>query len=136
MLDRDELVPELAHLIEGAIEDTTEPRRRLRLPAASDARQLREARLCLGAQRSRAVAGAVDERPRELLIEERKRQMIGRELRVAGAARELLCSGDRLLRLQGELLKIHVCFVGARLSRPYDLLAGCFVGRYRTTSRL
>ena len=56
VLDRDELVAELAHLVEGAVEDAAEPRRRLRLPAAGDGRQLRETRLRLGAQRSRAVA--------------------------------------------------------------------------------
>ena len=108
VLDRDELVAELAHLVEGAVEDAAEPRRRLRLPAAGDARQLREARLRLGAQRSRAVAGAVDERPRELLVEERERQMVGRELGIAGAARELLRGGDRLLALECQLLKVHV----------------------------
>ena len=126
VLDRDELVAELAHLVEGAVEHAAEPRRRLRLPAARDGRQLREPRLCLGAQRSRAVAGAVDERPRKLLVEERKRQMVGRELGIAGAARELLRAGDGLLALECQLLKVHVIS-----SEP-----GACAGRYSTTSRL
>ena len=52
MLDGDELVAELAHLVERTVEDTAEPCRRLRLAAARDGRQLRESRLRLGAQRS------------------------------------------------------------------------------------
>ena len=126
VLDRDELVAELAHLIEGAVEDAAEPRGCLRLPAARDGGQLRESRLRLGAKRSRAIAGTVDERPGELLVEERKRQMVRRELGIAGAARKLLRGGDRLLALECQLLKVHVSS-----SEP-----GAPAGRYSTTSRL
>ena len=108
VLDRDEFVAELAHLIEGAVQDAAEPCRRLRLSATGDGWQLRASRLRFGAQGSRAVAGAIDERARELLLEERKRQMVGRELGVAGTARELLRSGDRLLALECQFLNVHV----------------------------
>jgi hypothetical protein len=63
------------------------------------------------------VARALDERSRELLVEERDRQVVGRQLGVACAARELLRTGDGLLRLQGQPVEIHQI-----------LRAGCFAG--------
>ncbi len=74
MLDRDELVAELAHRVERAVEHAAERGRRLRLPAARDGRQLPQPRLGLGAQRAGAVARTIDERARELLVEERERR--------------------------------------------------------------
>ena len=108
MLHRDELVAELPHLVERPVEDATDRRRRLRLSAARDRRQLTHARLRLRAQRRGAVPGTVDERPRQLLLEERDRQVVGRELRVARAPRELLGARDRFLRLERQLVEVHV----------------------------
>ena len=101
-------------------------RRRLRLSAARDGRQLTHARLRLRAQRRGAVPGTVDERPRQLLLEERDRQVVGRELRVARAPRELLGARDRFLRLERQLVEVHV----TPSSRDADSR------RYRTSSRL
>ena len=109
VLDRDELVTELAHLVERGVEDAAEARRRLRLRAASGhGRELPDARLGLGAKRRGAVAGTVDEGARQLLVEERQREMVGRELGIARAPRELLRGGDRLLALECQLLEVHV----------------------------
>ena len=94
------------------VEHAAEPRRRLRLTAARHGRQLPQSRLRLRAELARPVAGAIDERPRQLLVEERDRQVVGRELGVAGAARELLRRGDRLLALQCQLLEVHVISSG------------------------
>ena len=98
VLDRDELVAELPHLVERAVEGAGEACGGLRLAAAGHGRQLTEARLGLGAQRVGAVSGAIDERARQLLVEQRDHQVVRRQLGVAGAPRDLLSGGDRLLR--------------------------------------
>ena len=116
VLDRDELVVELPHLVGCAVEHAGESRRGLRLPAPRDGRQLPHACFGLGTQRAGAVARTVDERPRELLVEQRDREVIRRELRIARAPRELLRRGDGLLRLQRELLKVHVISSGPDVS--------------------
>jgi hypothetical protein len=113
VLHRDELITELAHLVERAIENAAEPRGRLRLTAARDRGQLTKAGFRLCTKLAGAVAGAVHECPRQLLVEEGDDEMVGSELRVAGPPRELLCGSDGLLRFQRELLKVHVLRVGA-----------------------
>ena len=108
MLDGGELVAELAHLLERAVEHAPERGGRLGLHvAAGDARLVAETRLRLGAQLAGAVAGAVDERARQLLVEQREREVVGRELGVAHPAREVLRGRDGLLGLERELLEIH-----------------------------
>ena len=53
------------------------------------------------------AAGALGERPREFLVEQCEQEVLGIDLGVAAAARELLRGGDRLLRLDGQLVEVH-----------------------------
>src|SRR5262245_23947413 len=108
MLDRHELVVELPHLVEGGIEDSAQTCRRLRLRATRYGWQLADPSLGLCTERRRAIAGAIDERPWELLIEQCDRQMVGRELGVARTPGELLGRSHRFLALERQLLKVHV----------------------------
>ena len=57
-------------------------------------------------------ARSLDERPRELLVEQREHEVLGIDLGVAAAARQLLRGADRLLRLDGQPVEVHVLFVG------------------------
>ena len=110
VLDRGELVAERAHLVEGLVEDARERGGCPRLRAASPdtVGRLRSRASASARSSARAVPGAIDERPRQLLVEERDRQVIGRQLGIAGAARELLRGRDRFLALQCQLVEIHV----------------------------
>ena len=85
VLDRDEVVAERPRLVEGLVEHAAERCAGLRLGAAGDRRLLPEAGLGLAAQRLRARAGALDDRPRQLLVEKRDRQVVGRQLGIARA---------------------------------------------------
>ncbi len=114
MLGRDELVLEPAHLLLGLVQDLRERGRHARLLlAALDGRLLHKRGLGLLAYVGRRDAGALDERPRELLVEKRERQVLGPDLGIAVAARELLRGRDRLLRLEGQLVEVHL-FSGLR----------------------
>jgi hypothetical protein len=109
MFDGDVLVPERAHLVERLVEHAVQACRNLRLDVPARHRGLlAEPRLGFGAQVGGAVSGAVDERARQLLVEKRNRQMIRCQLGVAATASQLLRRRDSLLRLDGELLEIHV----------------------------
>ena len=74
VLDRDELVSELPHLVERRVEHAAE---RVPTPAAAPPPETvgswRESRLGFGAKGRGAVAGTIDERARQLLVEERQR---------------------------------------------------------------
>jgi len=71
--------------------------------APSMARLLCEACVGLGAERARVR----HELPRQLLVEQREQQVLGIELWVARPARQLLCCGDCLLGLDGQLVEVH-----------------------------
>ncbi len=105
MLRSDVLVLELLRLVEGPVEHLRERRRHGRLLLrALDARLLRQRRLGLRAQRLRVG----NELARQFLVEEREEEMLGIELGVAVPARHLLRRGDGLLRLDRELVEIHL----------------------------
>ena len=113
VLGRDVVVLELARLLEGGVEDARERGAgRGLLRGAVDRRLRAQLRRRLGAERGRIGHELLD----ELLVEQRQQQMLGVELGVAGAARELLRCGDRLLALDRQLVEIH-----------QFLVAGCWV---------
>src|SRR5581483_5410402 len=100
MLGRDELVLELLPLAVGAVEQARERRGRRRLlRAALHGRKRSELALRFGAQ-----AAPVRE---ELLVEQREQQVVGRQLGVAASQGEALRGGDRLLRLDRQLVEVH-----------------------------
>ena len=107
VLGRDVVVLELAPLVVGAVEHPRERRRDVRLllrrPARSAARRASAPpRRAARASRRRAPGRAA-------------RAAGGRgDLGVAAPARELLRGGDRLLRLDGQPVEIHVCSVLVR----------------------
>ena len=68
------------------------------LRGALHGRLLRELGLALGPQRVDRHAGALDERPRQLLVEQREAEVLGVDLGVAAPARELLRGGDGFSR--------------------------------------
>ena len=104
VLGRDVVVLELLRLVRRAVEHLRERGRRAGLLLdALAARLLRERSLGLGAQRLRVR----DEGLRQVLVEEREQQVLGVELGVAEPARALLRRGDRLLRLDGQLVEVH-----------------------------
>ena len=78
-----------------------EPNPKLRDIAASRAAALP------GAEFVDGVAGALDERPRQLLVEEGDAEMLGVDLGIAATTGELHRRGDRFLRLQRQLLEVH-----------------------------
>ena len=127
-----------ARISSNALSSTREKaarRPRLRR-VARDRRQVAQPRLRLGAQLGGAVAGAVDERPRQLLVEERDRQVVGRELGIAAAARELLRGRDGLLGLERQLVEVHaITPVTSVLERLPPGRGACAGGR-ATSSRL
>ena len=57
--------------------------------------------------RAAELSGRSDERARQILVEQREQQVLGVELGVAEAARALLRGGDRLLRLDRQLVEVH-----------------------------
>ena len=109
VLDRDELVVELARLVEGVVERLAERRRP---PAAAafaprDGRQRPQARLGLGAHASRVGARALQQRARQLLLEQRHGEVVAGQLGVAQPPRQLLRGGDGLAGLDRQLVEIH-----------------------------
>jgi hypothetical protein len=108
MLDRDVLVAELLHFVEGPVEHARQARRHLRLRGhARHGRLLREPRLRFGAELRHVLARALDEGPRQLLVEQRDQKVVRSELRIARAARQLLRSAERLLRLHRQAVEVH-----------------------------
>ena len=105
MLRGDVVVLHPLRLVESAVEHLRQRGGEARLLLrALDARLLRQGRLGLRAQRVRIG----NKLARQLLIEQREEQMLGIELRVAAPARQLLRGCDRLLRLDRELVEIHL----------------------------
>ena len=81
---------------------------RLRLRVrARDGRQRSQARLGFGPDRAGIGARALQQRPRQLLLEQRHGEVVAGQLRVAGAARQLLCAGDGLAGLDRQLVEVH-----------------------------
>ncbi len=120
MLGRDVVVLEPAPLVVGAVEHARERRGdvRLLLPAL---RGRERGELLLGVRAQRAPVGE------ELLVEQSQQQVVGRDLGIAPPARELLRGSDRLLRLDRQLVEVHVSSVlGRSLSAPHD--SGCHAG--------
>jgi hypothetical protein len=104
VLGRDELVLHALRLVLGLVEHAAERGRQRRLLLGTlCTRLLRQRRVGLRAERVRIG----DEPARQVLIEQRDEQMLGIELGVAVATRELLRIGDRLLRLDRELVEVH-----------------------------
>ena len=89
VLDGDELVAELAHLLLGACRARarTRPDARGCTSAPVTLRPVRERRLGLRAEGRRVGAGALGERLRQLLVEQRENQVLGMDLGEAAAAR-------------------------------------------------
>ena len=121
MLDGDELVAELAHLVLGPVEDACRGGRgaHLQVRRALGARAAREVGLGLLRERGRAGACALGERLRQLLLEQREQQVLGVDLGVGVPPRQLLAGGDRLLALIVSLLKSMSVLLGT----------GCVGGR-------
>ena len=124
VLDRDELVVELARLVEGVVEHLAEGAACLWLRVRARHRGQRpQACLGLGQDRARVGAGALKQRPRQLLLEQRHREVVADQLRVAGAARELLRAGDCLAGLDRQLVEVHGQLSCRRLGSVEDDLA-------------
>ena len=108
VLDRDELVVELARLVEGVVEHLPEGSARLRLRVrAGDGRQRSQARLGFCQDRARVGARALEQRPRQLLLEQRHGEVVPGQLRIARTARQLLRAGDGLTGLDRQLVEVH-----------------------------
>ena len=108
VLDRDELVIELARLVERVVQRLPERAARLwRGVRAADRRQRPQARLRLGEHGARVGTRPLQQRARKLLLEQRNGEVIACQLRVAGAARQLLGGGHRLTRLDRQLVEVH-----------------------------
>ena len=113
MLGRDVLVLELPHLLLRPVEDAAELGGGVRLlRGALHGRLLCKLGLALGPERIDRLAGALDERPRQLLVEERDAEMLGVDLGVATPARELLRGRDGLSALDGQPIEVHLALSG------------------------
>ncbi len=126
MLDRDEVVVELACLLEGIVERFAERCAGLRLGVrAGDRRQRADTHLGLGQDRTRLCAGPLQQRARQLLLEQRRCEVVARELGVPRLPRDLLRAGDCFSGLDCQLVEIHCSpCAGEAAPRPYGFRAG------------